>query len=50
MSARRRLRTFGWLASAALVAALSAPAGAATATDAVAQSETATRGEVTPKS
>jgi hypothetical protein len=47
VSVRRRLRTSGWLASAALVAALSAPAGAVAATDAVAHSESATRGAVT---
>ena len=47
MSGRRRLRTSGWLASAALLAALCAPAGAAAATDATATKETATNGTVT---
>jgi hypothetical protein len=46
VSGRRRLRTSGWLASAALLAALSAPTGAAAATDAVAQTEIASNGTV----
>ena len=44
MSARPRLRTFGWLASAALLAALSVPAAHAQAARTV---ETATNGTVT---
>ena len=47
MSGPPRLRTSGWLASAALLAALCAPAGAAAATDGTATSETATNGAVT---
>jgi hypothetical protein len=47
VSGRRRLRTSGWLASAALLAALSAPTRAAAATDAVVQTEIASNGTVT---
>jgi hypothetical protein len=44
VSARRRLKTSGWLASAGLVAALGVPTGAAAQVRTV---ETATRGDVT---
>jgi hypothetical protein len=47
VSARRRLRTFGWQASAALAVALLLPAAAAAARDAKAVTETASNGTVT---
>jgi hypothetical protein len=47
VSRRRRLRTFAWPASAALVAALLLPAAAPAQTDGTATTETATNGTVT---
>jgi hypothetical protein len=47
VSRRPLLRTFGWPASAALVAALLLPAAAAAQTDGTATTETATNGAVT---
>jgi hypothetical protein len=47
VSAPRRLRTFGWPASAALAVALLLPAAAAAATDAEPVTETASNGTVT---
>jgi hypothetical protein len=47
VSRRRRLRTFGWPASAALLAALLLPAAAPAQTDGTATTETATSGTVT---
>jgi hypothetical protein len=46
VSARRRLRTFGSLASVALAAALLVPAGASALTDGTVHSETVTNGTV----
>jgi hypothetical protein len=47
VSGRRRLRTFGWPASAAVAAALLVPAAAPAQTDGTATTETATNGTIT---
>jgi hypothetical protein len=47
VSARRRPRTFGWPASAAVALALLLPATASAQTDGTAETETATNGTVT---